>query len=151
MTVERGDGIFVARDARNGRLHGERTVGGMVPLVLPGLPGQPSPPCSHLDRGGVPGGPRVSGVASFDLTEPRHDPRRYWRGPTWLNTTWLVAQGLRQPRYADLADGLDDDVVALTARSGLREYFHPLTGTGHGIDRFSWSAALLIDVLARRR
>ena len=31
-------GIFVARDARNGRLHGERTVGGMLPLVLPGLP-----------------------------------------------------------------------------------------------------------------
>ena len=41
--------------------------------------------------------------------------------------------------------------MALTGQSGLREYFNPLTGTGHGTDRFSWSAALLIDVLARRR
>ena len=42
-------------------------------------------------------------------------------------------------------------MVALTAQSGLREYFNPLTGTGHGTDRFSWSAALLIDVLLSQR
>jgi hypothetical protein len=41
--------------------------------------------------------------------------------------------------------------VALAAQSGLWEYFHPLTGTGHGTDRFSWSAALLIEVLLSRR
>ena len=90
-------------------------------------------------------------MPSFDLTDPRHDPQRYWRGPSWLNTTWLVAQGLRQHGYPDLAAGLEDDIVALTAQSGLREYFHPLTGAGHGTDRFSWSAALLIDVLLSRR
>jgi mannosylglycerate hydrolase len=30
---------------------------------------------------------------------------------------------------------------------GFSEYFDPLTGTGHGSDFFSWTAALLIDVL----
>jgi glycogen debranching enzyme len=90
-------------------------------------------------------------VPSFDLTDPRHDPQRYWRGPSWLNTTWLVAQGLRQhgSRRSGLRTG--EDIVALAAQSGLWEYFHPLTGTGHGTDRFSWSAALLIEVLLSRR
>jgi hypothetical protein len=31
-------GIFVARNARTGQLHSERTVAGLLPLLLPGLP-----------------------------------------------------------------------------------------------------------------
>ena len=147
----RADGIFVARDVRTGQRLSERTVSGLVPLILPGLPADVVTAVHDTLVGDAFRVGRAYGVPSFDLTDPRHDPQRYWRGPSWLNTTWLVAQGLRQHGYTDLAAGLDDDVVALTAQSGLREYFHPLTGTGHGIDRFSWSAALLIDVLARRR
>ena len=45
---------------------------------------------------------------------------------------------------------LTDDIVRLTDRSGLREYFNPTTGSGHGTDDFSWSAALLIDVIGDR-
>ena len=44
-------GIFLARDARTGQALGERTVAGLLPLVLPGLP---DPLVSHaaldLDR-----------------------------------------------------------------------------------------------------
>jgi hypothetical protein len=42
---------------------------------------------------------------------------------------------------------MDDDLVSLVAKSGLREYFHPRTGRGHGTRSFSWSAALLIHTL----
>jgi hypothetical protein len=38
-------------------------------------------------------------------------------------------------------------MVRLTDQAGLREYFNPTTGTGHGTDDFSWSAALLINSL----
>jgi glycogen debranching enzyme len=94
------------------------------------------------------GTPDVHGVPSFDLTDVRHEPRRYWRGPTWLNTTWLVARGLQVHGHQQLAQRLDDDLVGLVAKSGFREYFHPRTGRGHGTRSFSWSAALLIHVLA---
>lgn len=90
----------------------------------------------------------VYGVPSFDLTDPRYDAQRYWRGPTWLNTTWLVARGLRSHGRHELAAKLNMDILRLAERAGLREYFNPTTGSGHGTDDFSWSAAVLIDVLA---
>jgi glycogen debranching enzyme len=87
-------------------------------------------------------------VVSYDLTGAAFDAQRYWRGPTWLNTTWLVARGLKTHGRDELAEILYDDIVSLVRQSGLREYFNPYTGSGHGTADFSWSAALLLDVLA---
>jgi glycogen debranching enzyme len=95
--------------------------------------------------------PTTLGVPSYDRTSPRYDPRRYWRGPTWVNTTWLVATGLRRHGRDALAAKLEADLVRLVQRSGLREYFHPDTGTGHGTSGFSWTAALLLHLLAPAR
>jgi glycogen debranching enzyme len=142
-------GLFLARDARSGRLQPERTVAGLIPLVLPGLPRAVVDSLVATATGeafGI-GTPDVHGVPSFDLTDVRHEPRRYWRGPTWLNTTWLVARGLQVHGHQELAQRLDDDLVGLVAKSGFREYFHPRTGRGHGTRSFSWSAALLICTL----
>ena len=69
-------------------------------------------------------------------------------GPSWLNTTWLVAGGLQTHGRQELADKLKTDIVRLVEHAGLREYFNPTTGSGHGTDDFSWSAAVLIDVLS---
>src|SRR6188472_3635170 len=143
-------GQFLARDERSGRQLPERTVAGLIPLVLPGLPSEVAAALVATATGEAfrIGAPDVHGVPSFDLTDVRHEPRRYWRGPTWLNTTWLVARGLQVHGRRQLARRLDDDLVGLVAKSGFREYFHPLTGRGHGTRSFSWSAALLIHVLA---
>jgi glycogen debranching enzyme len=145
-----GRGLFLACDARSGRQLPERTVGGLIPLVLPGLATEVADALVATATGEAfrIGAPDVHGVPSFDLTDVRHEPRRYWRGPTWLNTTWLVARGLRVHGYMELAQRLDDDLVGLVAKSGFREYFHPRSGRGHGTRSFSWSAALLIHVLA---
>jgi glycogen debranching enzyme len=89
-------------------------------------------------------------VPSFDLKDRRYNSRRYWRGPTWLNTTWLLAKGLRTHGEEALAQRLCDDMVVLVAGAGFREYFNPRTGSGHGAGNFSWSAALLLHVLAER-
>ncbi len=142
--------LFLALDERAGRRQPERTVAGLIPLVLPGLPSKVVAALVETATGEAfrLGAPEVHGVPSFDLTDERHEPRRYWRGPTWLNTTWLVARGLQVHGHHELARRLDDDLVRLVAKSGFREYFHPRTGRGHGTRSFSWSAALLIHVLA---
>jgi hypothetical protein len=144
-------GIFLARDHRSGRLLGERTIAGLIPLVLPGLPAAVRDGlCATLTGPSFGAGqPGIRGVPSFDFTDPRYNPRRYWRGPTWLNTTWLVAEGLQAHGEGALARRLRDDMIALVANAGLREYFNPRTGSGHGTNNFSWSAALLLHVMAK--
>jgi hypothetical protein len=86
-------------------------------------------------------------VPSYDLGGAEFDRRRYWRGPVWVNTDWLIWRGLRQHGRDGLAREIEDSVVRLVERSGFREYFDPFSGEGYGSPDFSWTAALLIDIL----
>lgn len=92
------EGLFTARDQRSGRRLAERTVGGLLPLVLPGLPPAVARALVATLTGPSfrAGSPATAGVPTFDLTDPRFDAQRYWRGPSWLNTTWLVARGWKR-------------------------------------------------------
>jgi hypothetical protein len=58
-----------------------------------------------------------------------------------------VSEPRRSPR-ADVAAHIREVTLELVARSGFREYFDPLDGTGRGSRDFSWSAALALDMLA---
>lgn len=144
-----GGGLAQAFDARSGRRQAEATVGGALPLLLPGL--APAYGRGIVDALTGPGfdvgSADVFGVPSYDTTSPKYDPTRYWRGPSWMNMTWLVATGLRRHGFTEPAAKLDTDLLRLGLRSGLREYFNPATGGGHGISRFSWSAALVLHLL----
>ena len=144
-------GFFYATDLRTRTRIPEVCVNGALPILLPGLPetivdgvvDTLTGPCFRV------GHPDIRGVVSYDLTGAAFDAQRYWRGPTWLNTTWLVARGLKTHARDGLAEILFADIVSLVQQSGLREYFNPHTGSGHGTADFSWSAALLLDVLAQ--
>jgi hypothetical protein len=70
-----------------------------------------------------------------------HGPiRRYWRGPTWVNSAWLVWLGLRRLGYETEAERLAAGVIGAVAREGLREYYDPRDGKGLGAKDFAWSA-----------
>jgi hypothetical protein len=71
---------------------------------------------------------------------------RYWKGPTWVNTNWMLVDALHAYGEADLAEQLRERTVAMVAAAGAWEYFSPLDGSGHGADDFSWTAALTIDL-----
>jgi mannosylglycerate hydrolase MGH1-like protein len=84
---------------------------------------------------------------SVAAAEPSYQPgggrgpiRRYWRGPTWVNSAWLVWLGMRRLGYEREAQRLADGVIAAVAREGLREYYDPRTGKGLGARDFAWSA-----------
>jgi len=72
-----------------------------------------------------------------------HGPiRRYWRGPTWINSAWMVWLGLRRLGYEAEAERLASSVIGAVAREGLREYYDPRTGNGMGAKDFAWSALI---------
>ncbi len=86
----------------------------------------------------VPSVPRVS--AYFD-------PKRYWQGPTWINTNWLIIDGLRRYGFRDHADVLREMTLELVRINKCNEYFDPTDGSPLGAKEFSWTAALAIDLL----
>jgi hypothetical protein len=75
-------------------------------------------------------------------------PHMYWQGPVWLNTNWLLADGLERYGFKDAAAELRQSSVGMVTQSGFYEYFSPLDGTPAGTDNFSWTAAMIIDFLS---
>jgi Trehalase len=88
-------------------------------------------------------------VTSASKASPAFDPRRYWRGPVWVNVNWFLVRGLEQAGLGAEAKQLAGLTVDLVSQSGFVEYYDPTTGEPLGARDFSWSAALTIDLLLR--
>lgn len=87
-------------------------------------------------------------VASVPVGAKEFNPLRYWQGPTWINTNWLIINGLERYGYKEEALRLRQQTVSLVQESDFYEYFSPLDGTPAGAKDFSWTAALIIDLLS---
>jgi hypothetical protein len=85
-------------------------------------------------------------VPSVPLDAPDFQDRRYWSGPTWVNTNWAIVEGLRAQGLVAEAGDLGDRTLAMVEQGGFAEYFSPTDGSGHGAPEFSWTAALVIDL-----
>jgi len=81
------------------------------------------------------------GVPTTATEDAGFEPRRYWRGPVWINVNWLLAEAL-PPEHVAVT-------LELVAHSGMREYFDPNNGEGLGAECFAWTAALALDLIAR--
>jgi hypothetical protein len=77
---------------------------------------------------------------TFSMKDTFIGLRRYWRGPTWVNSAWLVWLGLRRLGYEAQAQELGRRVLGALAGAGLREYYDPMTGAGMGAHDFAWSS-----------
>jgi hypothetical protein len=80
---------------------------------------------------------------SFSLREHWGGVRRYWRGPTWVNSAWLIWRGLVRLGYAEQAATIAGAITETVTREGLREYYDPYDGHGMGAESFAWSALAL--------
>jgi glycogen debranching enzyme len=137
-------GQYVCCDLANGALVDSASVGGLLPVLAPVGDTKLDALCHRiedsLDR--VP-----FGVASQDPADPRFDPVRYWRGPAWLITDVLLAKGLREAGRHDTAERVTNAALASVLVSGCAEYHDPRTGAGLGGRSFSWTAAMVIELL----
>jgi Trehalase len=89
-------------------------------------------------------------VPSYDLYGYGFSPVQYWRGPVWININWMLLRGLQRYGFDKHANHLREATIELVREGGFYEYFHPIGGEGHGSDFFSWTAALLLDILVDR-
>ncbi len=86
-------------------------------------------------------------VPSIPVNSPYFNEFKYWQGPSWVNTNWLIIDGLRRYGYENEADLLSQRTLEMVAENGIAEYFSPLSGKPAGAADFSWTAALTIDLL----
>lgn len=86
---------------------------------------------------------------SYDRSGDDYSARTYWRGPVWINMNWLLSLGLAKYGYEDYVRQVKKSMIQLPLTSGFREYYDTDSGEGYGIDDFSWTASLLLDVLYR--
>ena len=80
---------------------------------------------------------------AFSLREHALWLRRYWRGPTWVNSAWLLWLGLVRLGYHERAATLARGIGGAVDHSGLREFYDPFDGAGMGARDFAWSALAL--------
>ncbi len=140
-------GLFFDEVRPGGARPGVVTWAALAPLALPDLPeeiGRRLIEEHLLNRGEF-----LTPVAppSVAVSEPSYEPdggrgpiRRYWRGPTWVNSAWMVWLGLRRLGYEQEANRLATGLIGAVEREGLREYYDPRTGKSLGAKDFAWSA-----------
>lgn len=86
-------------------------------------------------------------VPSVPLNSKWFQQNKYWQGPSWINTNWMIIQGLSDYGFNKEAKDLCAKSLELIQKNGCYEYFSPIKGTPAGAKNFSWSAALAIDLL----
>lgn len=138
-------GQYACYDRAAGRLVESASVGGLLP-VLAGA-GRSDVLAARiaglLDQ-------QPFGVSSHDPADPRFDGKRYWRGPSWLIVNSLLADGLLQGGHDEIAKRITDTSLALIQNGGFAEYYDPSNGAPLGGSRFTWTAAIALELLHRK-
>lgn len=149
-SLDPGTGLFLDLAGRQEKPVRVSTWTALAPLALPGVPEDVKhrlveEHLLHPKRYGA-----AVGIPSVAMDEPSFNPRfdrwRCWRGPSWVNTAWLLVPALRELGYYDAAHDIVAGLVTAALRDGLREYYDPMTGAGMAAKDFGWSA-LLVDLV----
>ncbi len=87
---------------------------------------------------------------------PSHAPKtaafdslRYWRGPVWLIVNYMIADGLLRSGETAITQRIVADSLRLIERSGFAEYYDPHTAEPCGGSQFTWTAAIVIELLSQ--
>ncbi len=86
-------------------------------------------------------------IPTMPVNSEWFNPLSYWQGPTWINMNWMIIEGLKNYGFQEHADVLTKTTIDLVEQGGFSEYFNPIDGNPLGIHDFSWTAALIIDLL----
>ena len=140
---------YFSRDFVTHRLLKVSSIGALMPLYAGSISHEQAGSIVRLLENNHRFGPAYP-VPTAPLDSPFFDAKRYWQGPTWINMNWLIIDGLKRYGFNDHAEALRESTLELVDKSGSYEYFDAITGEPSGIDNFSWTAALTIDLLNKK-
>lgn len=94
---------------------------------------------------------KVVPIPSTYINENGFERKNYWRGPVWVNINWMVWKGLLKYGLTKEANFIAENTVRMVKKYGCYEYFDPYINAeakaGYGGNDFSWTAALIIDMI----
>jgi len=91
-------------------------------------------------------------IPTVSRDDENYSPEKMWRGPIWINTNFLVIEGLQENGEGGQAKALALKTLELiSASNGCFEYYDSLSGqpATSAVGCFSWTAALCIDLAVR--
>ena len=88
-------------------------------------------------------------MPSVAYDAPQYASADYFRGPTWLNISYMALIGLERYGYTRLADAFRNRLLTMCAeeKRGLFEYYDSRSGEGRGACGYGWTAAFLIKLI----
>ncbi len=138
-------GLYLCKDRTTSRLIDSASIGGL----LPAFAAIPAHRAAAIARTVERWSERVHFIVpSQDPSDPRFEAKRYWRGPAWLVTNYMIADGLADIGEEQVADHITRSSLELITQSGFAEYYDPITGEPCGGGRFTWTAAMVLEFLA---
>jgi len=89
------------------------------------------------------------GMPTVAYDHPRYESGGYWRGPSWPETTYFAAKGLKFCGYKETAEALRQNLLNWCAvnRDGLYEYYDSKSGKGLGEAQLACTGAFLIEFI----
>lgn len=136
--------MYFDRDFRTQTLIHEPTIGRYLPLYSGAISKKRAEQLAHELQKEQ--NDTLYPIASVPTTSHYFSHHRYWQGPTWINTNWMIIDGLKRYGYTELAQNITLRTLELVSIHGPYEYFSPIDGTPAGAHQFSWSAALALDL-----
>ena len=151
---DKDDQIFYSLYSKDEKMVKVKTVASLVPIFLEGFNGKRLDqliakhllnPQEFWTNYPIPSVSRSESYYTPNET-PLYKVKLLWRGPTWINTNWLIVQGLKKHGQDKIADQIIEKTVGMIQKWGFREYYNPETGEGYRRQDFGWST-LIVDLL----
>jgi len=139
-------GIYLCKDRTTGELISSASIGGLLPAFA-AIPAERAAQIARTIKAWS--GKVKFIVPSHDPSDPRFEAKRYWRGPVWLVTNYMIADGLAAIGEKAVAEHITRSSLELITHSGFAEYYDPITAEPCGGGRFTWTAAMVLEFLNR--
>lgn len=137
-------GLYLCKDRTTGQLVESASLGGLLP-AFSAIPAQRAATIARTIERWSEAVPFI--IPSQDPADPRFEPKRYWRGPVWLVTNYMIADGLAAIGEHGVAAHITRSSLDLITKSGFAEYYDPITAEPCGGGRFTWTAAMVLEFL----
>jgi len=87
------------------------------------------------------------GMPTVQYGDPEYRSGAYWRGPAWLNVSYMAIKGMRRYGFVQPAHAMRETVLEWLDRNedSMWEYYDSRSGKGLGARQYGWTAAWAIE------